>query len=69
MFRKDDFAKRLPFVLLARQAGAELLTAMRYADFDRYVLALSPQTGFCQSMYDRNRNERKRVSPAAGHRE
>lgn len=55
MFRKDFAA--IALVLTATQAGAEPLTAMRYADFDRYVLALSRQTGFCQSMYDRNRNE------------
>lgn len=55
MFRKDFAA--IALVLTATQAGAEPLTAMRYADFDRYVLALSWQTGFCQSMYDRNRNE------------
>ncbi|MCE0800088.1 ribonuclease I [Buttiauxella sp. S04-F03] len=36
---------------------AEELIAKQYADFDRYVLALSWQTGFCQSMHERNRNE------------
>ena len=55
MFRKEFAA--LALVLTATQAGAEPLTATRYADFDRYVMALSWQTGFCQSMYDRNRNE------------
>lgn len=55
MFRKDFAA--LALVLTATQAGAEPLTATRYADFDRYVLALSWQTGFCQSMLDRNRSE------------
>lgn len=39
MFRKDFAA--LALVLTATQAGAEPLTATRYADFDRYVLALS----------------------------
>ncbi len=39
MFRKDFAA--IALVLTATQAGAEPLTAMRYADFDRYVLALS----------------------------
>jgi ribonuclease I len=29
----------------------------QYGDFDRYVLALSWQTGFCQSQHDRNRKE------------
>jgi ribonuclease I len=33
------------------------LQAAKYADFDSYVLALSWQTGFCQSMQERNRNE------------
>ncbi|MGB7801041.1 ribonuclease I [Buttiauxella sp.] len=36
---------------------AEDLSAKNYADFDRYVLALSWQTGFCQSMHERDRNE------------
>lgn len=44
MFRKDFAA--IALVLTATQAGAEPLTATRYADFDRYVLALSWQTGF-----------------------
>ena len=43
----------LPF----SSANALALQAKQYGDFDRYVLALSWQTGFCQSMYDRNRNE------------
>lgn len=38
-------------------AHAEPLQPKQYADFDRYVLALSWQTGFCQSMHERNRNE------------
>ena len=38
-------------------ALAEDLKPTQYADFDRYVLALSWQTGFCQSMHERNRNE------------
>lgn len=42
-------------LLLAQAAQAEPLTAARYGDFDRYVLALSWQTGFCQSQYDRSR--------------
>jgi len=33
------------------------LAAQRYGDFDRYVLALSWQTGFCQDQHDRNRQE------------
>lgn len=38
-------------------AMAEDLKPEQYGDFDRYVLALSWQTGFCQSMHERNRNE------------
>ncbi|EHK2827493.1 ribonuclease I, partial [Enterobacter kobei] len=44
----------LPF----SSANAVALQAKQYGDFDRYVLALSWQTGFCQSQHDRNRNER-----------
>ncbi|RPH26879.1 ribonuclease I [Buttiauxella warmboldiae] len=36
---------------------AEPLTAKQYGDFDRYILALSWQTGFCQSLYERNRKQ------------
>ncbi|WMY73311.1 ribonuclease I [Buttiauxella selenatireducens] len=36
---------------------AEDLQPKQYGDFDRYVLALSWQTGFCQSMHERNRDE------------
>ena len=38
-------------------AQAEQLQAKQYGDFDRYVLALSWQTGFCQSQHERNRQE------------
>lgn len=38
-------------------AYAALLQPEQYGDFDRYVLALSWQTGFCQSLHDRGRNE------------
>ncbi|HCM6135115.1 TPA: ribonuclease I [Klebsiella aerogenes] len=55
MFRKDVVA--IALLLGATQVGAEPLTATKYGDFDRYVLALSWQTGFCQSMLDINRNE------------
>ena len=55
MFRKDFVA--IALLLTATQVGAEPLTATQYGDFDRYVLALSWQTGFCQSMHDRNRGE------------
>jgi ribonuclease I len=36
-------------------AQADELQAKQYADFDSYVLALSWQTGFCQSQHERNR--------------
>lgn len=38
-------------------AHAAPLQPKQYGDFDSYVLALSWQTGFCQSMHERNRNE------------
>ncbi|EHG6169577.1 ribonuclease I [Escherichia fergusonii] len=43
----------LPFT----SAHADELQPKQYADFDRYVLALSWQTGFCQSQHDRGRKE------------
>ncbi|KNC08699.1 ribonuclease I [Klebsiella sp. RIT-PI-d] len=54
MFRKCIAGITL---LCAASACATPLVATRYADFDRYVLALSWQTGFCQSQHDRERNE------------
>lgn len=59
MFRKD-VAYRLGAAMLALYAcssQAAPLQATQYGDFDRYVLALSWQSGFCQSMHDRNRSE------------
>lgn len=41
----------------ASLAQAQPLVATRYADFDRYVLALSWQTGFCQSLHAEKRSE------------
>lgn len=38
-------------------AAANELQATQYGDFDRYVLALSWQTGFCQSQHERDRRE------------
>lgn len=38
-------------------AYAAPLQPEQYGDFDRYVLALSWQTGFCQSLHDRGRSE------------
>lgn len=59
MFRKD-FAIRFgaaAVALCAFSTQAAPLLATQYADFDNYVLALSWQTGFCQSQYERNHNE------------
>lgn len=55
MFRKEFAAAML--LCAPALLHAAPLTATRYTDFDRYVLALSWQTGFCQSMHDRDRNE------------
>ncbi|MGL4726717.1 MAG: ribonuclease I [Scandinavium sp.] len=58
MFRKDIAAAcAATLMLCAPLTHADPLSATQYGDFDRYVLALSWQTGFCQSMQDRNRNE------------
>lgn len=38
-------------------AHAEPLAPQNYGDFDSYVLALSWQTGFCQSQHDRGNRE------------
>lgn len=55
MLRKNFAAAVIGSALfLVQSAQAEPLKATRYGDFDRYVLALSWQTGFCQSQYDRN---------------
>ena len=59
MFRKDIVISSgaVALALSVFSAQAEPLNATQYGDFDRYVLALSWQTGFCQSMVERNRNE------------
>ncbi len=59
MFRKDIVfpSGALALALCVFSTQAEPLKATQYGDFDRYVLALSWQTGFCQSMVERNRNE------------
>lgn len=59
MFRKDIVipSGAVALALSLFSAQAEPLKATQYGDFDRYVLALSRQTGFCQSMVERNRNE------------
>ncbi|WP_312949736.1 ribonuclease I [Superficieibacter sp.] len=54
MFRKSIACATL---LCAANACATPLVATQYADFDRYVLALSWQTGFCQSQHYSKRNE------------
>ncbi|QMI04481.1 ribonuclease I [Citrobacter sp. RHB25-C09] len=38
-------------------SAASELQAKQYGDFDRYVLALSWQTGFCQSQHERDNRE------------
>lgn len=57
MFRKDFAACAIALALCAPAAQAIPLKAAQYGDFDSYVLALSWQTGFCQSMHDRQRQE------------
>lgn len=44
-------------LMIAPAIHGEPLSANQYSDFDYYVLALSWQTGFCQSIHDRNGNE------------
>lgn len=48
----------LPF-FISKTALAEALEAKRYSDFSHYILALSWQTGFCQSQFDRYNKESK----------
>lgn len=57
--RRKDFVTGCSalIALWATQAQAEPLAPTQYGDFDRYVLALSWQTGFCQSQHDNKRNE------------
>ncbi|ANG92000.1 ribonuclease I [Enterobacteriaceae bacterium 155047] len=59
MFRKDIVSRfsTAALLLCAFTTQAAPLQATQYGDFDRYVLALSWQTGFCQSVHDANRNE------------
>lgn len=45
------------FLLPVSTVKADELQAKQYGDFDRYVLALSWQTGFCQSQHERQRQE------------
>lgn len=48
----------IPFTA-GKIALAEPLRATEYSDFSHYVLALSWQNGFCQSLYERTRKESK----------
>jgi ribonuclease I len=58
MFRKDIVFRLARWRLhSAFSPHRRASKATQYGDFDRYVLALSWQTGFCQSMVERNRNE------------
>lgn len=56
MLRKN-IVSGCALLLCAGSLHAAPLVPTQYGDFDRYVLALSWQTGFCQSQHDRNRNE------------
>ena len=57
MFKKGRSISACFVAALFTSAHAAPLQPKQFADFDRYVLALSWHTGFCQSMYDRGRNE------------
>ena len=46
-------------IFLSKTARAEALEAKTYSDFSHYILALSWQTGYCQSQYDRYQKEAK----------
>lgn len=52
-----SFSLLAALLLPVSVAGASQLEAKQYGDFDSYVLALSWQTGFCQSQHERNRQE------------
>lgn len=55
MFGKDFvITSACVFALWATQTAAAPLVPTQFGDFDRYVLALSWQTGFCQSQKDRS---------------
>jgi len=59
MFRKEfvPLLAAAAAMLWSAAAPAAPLSATQYGDFDRYVLALSWQTGFCQSQHDRRQRE------------
>lgn len=50
-------ALAIALLLSGTEVQADDLVATQYADFDRYVLALSWQNGFCQSQHDRGNRE------------
>lgn len=56
MLRKN-IVSGCALLLCAGSLHAAPLAPTQYGDFDRYVLALSWQTVFCQSLHDRNRKE------------
>lgn len=58
MFGKDFVTGCTAVLALwAGQSAATPLVPVQFGDFDRYVLALSWQTGFCQSQHDNKRRE------------
>lgn len=56
MLRKN-IVSGCALLICAGSLQAAPLAPTQYGDFDRYVLALSWQNGFCQSQHDRNRKE------------
>ena len=57
MFTKGCFLCAGVAATLLATAHAAPLQPKQYGDFDRYVLALSWQTGFCQSLHAQGRDE------------
>ncbi|XTZ37313.1 ribonuclease I [Salmonella enterica] len=57
MFRQGLAASLCAAAALLAFAHASPLQPRQYGDFDRYVLALSWQTGFCQSQHESGGNE------------
>ncbi|MCL6746670.1 ribonuclease I [Kosakonia sp. R1.Fl] len=63
MFIKGFFTCASLVATLFSVAYAAPLKPTQYGDFDRYVLALSWQTGFCQSLHAQGRNEPDECRP------
>lgn len=63
MFIKGFFTCASLAATLFSVAYAAPLKPTQYGDFDRYVLALSWQTGFCQSLHAQGRNEPDECRP------